>query len=799
MDERIRELQRAAEGGDPAARRSLLSLANRSGVIGDAQYLLALRLLGWLGDPAARSLLRGRGEEWLQKLGPDTAVLCGNHTVGRLAIAAARFAIASWKTLERKPGDYVVPDEASYALDMASSLLIGLDRFQSTEAALSSSPRSSFGRAFPYSGSVDQLLAELVSLRGDLLSITQSIRCPEPREILSSKIYVQEAGRQACLSARRAARYAATAAGSEAAGALDAIAGAIETRALVLAIRDGKMNYSDGSWRDYRRRAGADVREAMRRAIVSWITGGLLPKEPSLAANPTYYHGTREEHLEKIREDGLSHPFLASEVEQARCWGRSYSNDPGGSDVRVLEVEIPDEDMGNVVPDYNLMDPHDRHRILGVKPDDYFDVRSELHRHRWLRNRAHKAGINSVPDRECGGEASIYLGDVPPEQVSLVTSNPGTAADALVAEFEQFLASHGLSGELLDDGESVSVLIDSPDPSAKRIVRRERVGMQIVERAVLGHFDGQRLDDSSWSWEESCRRDLEETRRELGDPDLGCYLMTATYLAPSLKGRQIAWETCRFLIRYLYEAHHAAVVPHDCVSWGSVSPDAKRVLARIRAEFAGVGSVFAGASRAPALRRNANVLPFYCATCGEQSQADSLGNLPEACETCGTLIPYLCPSCRDLVPPDASGRLPEACPHCGDQVVFARSSALDPDFMPLETVGPSPEEIAEDLEEVQRAIEDHGVRRTPSGRWSAPSPKRRRRVDRPPQPPKTRPPLRRRGRWPQPRYVTQVRGSRRMQVPVCSTCDGNVALERVGSRALRCPRCQAIHADPGAR
>ena len=64
------------------------------------------------------------------------------------------------------------------------------------------------------------------------------------------------------------------------------------------------------------------------------------------------------------------------------------------------------------------MDARTRQKALGIDPDDYFDVRSELlDNEDQLIEGARRLGIDSVPDSECGGEASIYLGDVPPENI----------------------------------------------------------------------------------------------------------------------------------------------------------------------------------------------------------------------------------------------------------------------------------------------------------------------------------------------------------------------------------------------
>ncbi len=132
-------------------------------------------------------------------------------------------------------------------------------------------------------------------------------------------------------------------------------------------------------------------------------------------ANPTYYHGTRDEHMDSIMKKGLVYPFLSSEESQARCWGKNYST-KGGRDVRILEVEIDDE--ARVVPDFNLMDEDERKEALGIEPGEYFDVRSELlGGEDDLIEAGRRFGSNSVYDRECGGEASIYLGTVSPENL----------------------------------------------------------------------------------------------------------------------------------------------------------------------------------------------------------------------------------------------------------------------------------------------------------------------------------------------------------------------------------------------
>lgn len=147
--------------------------------------------------------------------------------------------------------------------------------------------------------------------------------------------------------------------------------------------------------------------------------------------NGTYYHGTREEHLAKIRAKGLSYPFLASEPSQAECWGRNYSTDPQRRDVRILEVEIDDE--SRVVPDFNLMDADDRHTALGVEPGEYYDVRDDLlGGEEDLIEARRRFGSSSVYDPECGGEASIYLGTVPPESIREVDGSGRPVADGIM-------------------------------------------------------------------------------------------------------------------------------------------------------------------------------------------------------------------------------------------------------------------------------------------------------------------------------------------------------------------------------
>jgi len=142
---------------------------------------------------------------------------------------------------------------------------------------------------------------------------------------------------------------------------------------------------------------------------------------PSKQRNPIYYHGTRQEHLPSIEKQGLVYPFLSSESEQAWCWGRNYSN-VGGRDAEVFEVDLDDADLDRLIPDFNLMDPDQRAAAFGLDPnEEYFDIRSELHGNEdRLIAIARRLGINAVYDHECGGEASIYLGEIPPEKLRRV-------------------------------------------------------------------------------------------------------------------------------------------------------------------------------------------------------------------------------------------------------------------------------------------------------------------------------------------------------------------------------------------
>jgi len=132
-----------------------------------------------------------------------------------------------------------------------------------------------------------------------------------------------------------------------------------------------------------------------------------------------YYHGTTKWKLPKIRERGLVYPFLGSETSESWCWGGHYSTDPKTR--RLLGVEVPDPDL--LVPDYNLMDPYERYWVLGVAPEEYFDVRSVFgtpEGDAWLIEGAKKYGKRYVDDYECGGVASIYLGTIPWKNIQVV-------------------------------------------------------------------------------------------------------------------------------------------------------------------------------------------------------------------------------------------------------------------------------------------------------------------------------------------------------------------------------------------
>jgi hypothetical protein len=133
------------------------------------------------------------------------------------------------------------------------------------------------------------------------------------------------------------------------------------------------------------------------------------------------YHGTQKDKLRSIREHGLSYPFLSSNEDQAACWGRGYAQ--GAHEARVLEFDVPDEYL--VVPDFNIMEPYDREQVLGISPEEHYDVRESLGNSddelleaadEYYRLR----GRNWVHDNECGGEASIYLGTVPWGDVRVV-------------------------------------------------------------------------------------------------------------------------------------------------------------------------------------------------------------------------------------------------------------------------------------------------------------------------------------------------------------------------------------------
>jgi len=296
VDEGLRELQRAAAGGDPTARARLLYEANRLGVFGQAHrgehvdqpFVMVLQLLGFLGDPDARAFLKERGLHWLTKLGPDIMLPYGNYVAARLAIAAARFALASFASLplsERSSSAVVVDiSNGTEILEHALSVLQDMEARRDGEV---------FRRAFP--DPADQTVAG--DHRRRLHAVVTSISCAYPTG--SGITLASMSSHEACVSARRTALYVATAGWHDFSLALDAIDRAINARAQVLAVRAGHWTPGlGGSWMDYRRRAHAQVKEAMRRELTLWITGGLLSAGPPLAPNP---------------------PFQVREVESFRC------------------------------------------------------------------------------------------------------------------------------------------------------------------------------------------------------------------------------------------------------------------------------------------------------------------------------------------------------------------------------------------------------------------------------------------------------------------------------------------------
>lgn len=297
-DEAIRDLQREASTGDPSARSRLLHEAGRRGVFGlamtsehpDRNFVMALQLLGFLGDPSARGILKSRGETWLQKLGPDILLEYGNYVSAHLALAAAEFAYASASPIDPSGPASVLAEAAISNRDMvellgrARSVLSEVERREARDRH----DGNLFRSTFPISGTGGDLLR----MRQELRAAAGDLRCAYP---VGAGIHlVAMAQHETCLAVRTATIYVATAGWSDHRMALSAIDHAVNARAQVLAARSGCRT----TWLEWRRRANAEVKEAMRREILPWLTRGFIPPEPPLSPNP---------------------PARAREVESFRC------------------------------------------------------------------------------------------------------------------------------------------------------------------------------------------------------------------------------------------------------------------------------------------------------------------------------------------------------------------------------------------------------------------------------------------------------------------------------------------------
>lgn len=101
MDERLRELQRLAAGGDPEARASFLAACVRSGELSEHR----LRLAAALGDPVACALYGGSPSEPLpdQRYWAEWIAPCGKEAAVRIATSVVRELIQDhWLALRPK-------------------------------------------------------------------------------------------------------------------------------------------------------------------------------------------------------------------------------------------------------------------------------------------------------------------------------------------------------------------------------------------------------------------------------------------------------------------------------------------------------------------------------------------------------------------------------------------------------------------------------------------------------------------------------------------------------------------------